>query len=503
MNMKRLHRYMAACVPVAAALLAASCGKSAATPDRMAAEAPAMVPDYAGVTFPVNIAAPSFRIESGAEEVTEYQTEVGRCGEAPAMVVRSASASVELPLKQWHKLLERSAGDSIYFRMALRGADGRWTGAPDVVCGVSGNPIDRYLVYRLLYPGYELWNDMGIYQRDLTCYEQTPILENHDFENQCVNCHNFSANDPGRGMMVHVRGKQGGTLVSKAGQVEKVSSRMAGLDHGATYPGWSRDGRHIAFSANDVAQVFHSSGRKPIEVVDMGADLIVYDTETHRAFTDSIVSGRHHMETFPTWTPDGTRIYFCRAPQVNENSALDSVRYDLCRVDFEPESGRFSNVQVVYEASADTASVSFPRVSPDGRWLMFTLSRYGNFSIWHPEAQLCVMDLTTGQWRELGPEVNSDDVESYHSWSSDGRWFIFSSKRMDGLWARPFIASFDPATGEAGRAFAVPQESAEFYRYFSKTYNIPELISAPVTCADGLLEGITGQQAAPVTLIKN
>lgn len=485
-----------------AAAFATACGPGAVKPDRMAAQPPAMHPDYAGVTLPPNIAAPSFNVVPDFA-VSEYQTEIGRCGQAPAIVIISSEPAVEPPLGKWRGLLGKSAGDSIYFRMSVRdAATGQWIGAPDVVCPVSKHPIDGYLVYRQLYPGYEMWSDMGIYQRSLESYDVIPLLENKDLNNQCINCHNFSANDPSRGMMAHVRGPQGGTLVSKDGKVEKISSRMEGLDHGATYPSWSCDGRHIAFSANNVVQVFHTVGTKPIEVVDMGADLIVYDTETHKAYTDSMISGTHHLETFPHWTPDGTRIYFCRADGMTEDTRFDTVRYDLYRVDFDRVTGRFSNLQLVYEASADSMSVSFPRVSPDGRWLMFTRSRYGNFSIWHPEAQLCLLDLTDGTIREMD-EVNSDNIESYHSWSSDGNWFVFSSKRLDGLTARPFIASFNSATGVAGRPFALPQESAEFYRLQTKTYNIPELIVAPVTNRDALFDGIVGQSAKPVMLIKN
>ncbi len=486
-----------------AALLAASmcgCGRQTVTPDMVTGDAIVLDPDYAGATFPVNIAAPTFRIKADST-ATGYQTLLGQCGHEPSIVIRSDDPVVEIPSGKWKALLEQSAGDSIYMRMAVRDQSGKWIGAPDVVCPVSEHPVDGYLVYRLLYPGYELWREIGIYQRDLTSYKQTPLVENKDFDIQCVNCHNFSANDPQRGMMLHVRGKQGGTLISKNGVVEKVSSRMEGLDHGATYPSWNADGRFIAFSANSVGQVFHSVGTKTIEVVDMGADLIVYDTETHKAYTDSIISGTHHVETFPSWAPDGTRIYFCRAVERGEGNPFTNMRYDLCRIDFDRATGRFSNLQTVYEASADSMSVSFPRVSPDGRWLMFTRASYGNFSIWHPEAQLCLLDLHTGAIRELD-EVNSDDIESYHSWSSDGRWFVFSSKRMDGLWARPFIASFDPATGVAGKPFPVPQESADFYHMFTKTFNIPEFITSPVDNADRLLNGIVGQEAKPVQLIK-
>lgn len=456
-----------------------------------------MSPEYRGATYPANIAAPAFRLE--AEGAKDFQVEVGREGENPVICVSADSeGGVSLPLKKWRKLLDESRGGNIYFRISAD-FDGRRLAAPDVLSPISENPIDGYLCYRLLYPGYELWTAIGIYERDLSNYEQTPILENKDFDQQCVNCHNFSSNSPEQGMMIHVRGAQGGTLISREGKVEKINSRFIGANHGATYPGWSRDGRFIAFSANDVGQVFHSSGSKPIEVVDRAADLMVYNVETRTAYSDSVISGDRYIETFPNWSPDGRTIFFCRTNSVTDSSPLDSMRYDLCSVNFNPENGRFSDVKVLYDAAADSASVSFPRCSPDGRWLMFTRSSYGNFSIWHPESELCLMDLTTGTWRTMD-EVNSESIESYHSWDTSGRWFVFSSKRLDGLWARPFIAAFNPETGMAATPFCLPQKTPDFYDEFTRTFNIPELISTPVENMDALLHGIISQQPIDIQL---
>ena len=119
-------------------------------------------------------------------------------------------------------------------------------------------------------------------------------------------------------------------------------------------------------------------------------------------------------------------------------------------------------------------------VSPDGNYLMFTLSGYGNFSIWHPESDLYLLDLRNGEVRCL-KEVNSKRVESFHNWSSSGKWFVFSSKRIDGLWAHPYIASFDPSTGVAGKPFPVPQEEPDFYLTFMQSFNLPEFLIRPVT----------------------
>lgn len=485
-----------------AALALGSCS-GRHNPETRTLDVPELKPDYAGVTFAPNIAAPAFTIMAQADA---WQTEIGLCGSEPEITVASGSdGGVVIPPAKWCSLLERAAGDSIYFRFAAKGPDGRWNGArADVVCPVAADPIDGYLVYRLLYPGYELWSSIGIYERNLADYTQRPLLENKDFDNQCINCHNFAANSPARGMMVHVRGAQGGTLIARGGNVEKINSNFTGAAHGATYPGWSRDGRFIAYSANQVGQVFHSSGTKPIEVLDQAADLMVYDVEGHIAYSDSLICNTPAIETFPNWSADGRTLYFCRAelsrPDLPE-TAPDSIRYDLCAIDFDPATRRFSNLRTLFEASAQGRSVAFPRTSPDGRWLMFTLMDYGTFSIWHPESQLCLMDLTTGQWREMD-EVNSDSVDSYHSWSSDGKWFVFSSKRLDGLWARPYFAAFDSATGRASKPFALPQRRAGFYDTFTKTYNIPELITEPVADPEALLNGITGMQPVDIQLVQ-
>lgn len=170
---------------VAAFALALGACTNPKTPTTRTLDVPVLTPDYAGVTFAPNIAAPSFTI---AAEARAWQTEIGRCGEQPQITVLSGSdGRVEIPLKKWRRLLEEAKGDSIYFRFAAKGDDGSWNGAvSDVVCPVSANPIDGYLVYRLLYPGYELWSSIGIYERNLANYDQRPVLENKDFDRQCI-----------------------------------------------------------------------------------------------------------------------------------------------------------------------------------------------------------------------------------------------------------------------------------------------------------------------------
>ena len=77
--------------------------------------------------------------------------------------------------------------------------------------------------------------------------------------------------------------------------------------------------------------------------------------------------------------------------------------------------------------------------------------------------------------------ANSDQVESYHSWSHDGRWMVFSSRRLDGLYTRPYIVYVDKQ-GNVSKPFLLPQKDPKrFYADLMFSYNIPEFITGAVT----------------------
>jgi putative cytochrome c binding protein len=455
-------------------ILMTACNQGKIIPDIYIDRPPTLFPDYTEVTFPINIAPPNFQIEEDGEE---FYVEIG-FEDKVVFTRKNKESEMIIPMKQWHKLVSVAAGNEFYIRISIRNKE-KWMQYKEIRNSISTDPIDPYLVYRLLYPGYELWNQMGIYQRNLTSYEEIPIIENRSDKSTCMNCHTFCQNNP-ETMMIHIRGNNGGTIISRDGKVWKTDVRKPGMNNGGTYAAWHPDGRYIAYSVNEIQQFFHSTGKKPIEVSDRESDLIIWDCETNRIITDSLIYGPEWMETFPAWSPDGKMLYFCRSKAITTQTSLDSIYYDLYKIPFDAHKQTFGKPECVYEASALHKSISFPRISPNGNYLMFTSSDYGNFSIWHPESELCLLNLQSGNIRNM-QEVNSDDVESFHTWSSSGKWFVFSSKRVDGLWAHPFIAYFNPATGLAGKPFMVPQKNPEFYSTFTKTFNLPELITVPIT----------------------
>jgi dipeptidyl aminopeptidase/acylaminoacyl peptidase len=156
---------------------------------------------------------------------------------------------------------------------------------------------------------------------------------------------------------------------------------------------------------------------------------------------------------------------------------IEETRYDIVRVPFDQESVTFGNTEIVFNASEKGKSASFPRISPDGRYLVFTLADYGTFPIWHREADLYLLDLQNGESKKMN--LNSDDNESYHAWSSNGKWLVFSSKRTDGRSTRPFFAYFD-SWDSTGKPFILPQKDPAFYGSMMESFNIPEFVNGKI-----------------------
>ncbi len=457
---------------ISLALILQACGQRVTVSSRMDEEAE-MFPDYRDVTVPCNIAPLNFCC-LGEEDAVLLAEKDGE-----EFQIRSKKGLFAFSRKQW-KMLTSTAG-TVSLTVAVR-SDNGWTALRPFTITVSSDRIDPYLSYRLIPPGYQAWNIMGIYQRNLESYRQTAVYENKLTDRNCVNCHSYPAGNPSK-MVFHSREVFGGTVLIDGGDIQKLNTKTDSTVSALVYPYWHPSGKYIAFSVNKTSQDFFNHDPNRIEVYDSASDVVVFNVENKTIAWSPLTKSASSFETFPTFSPDGKWLYFCSAKAVSEMPKdYDKVKYSLCRIAFDAEIQSFGEeVDTLYSAPRGGKSVSFPRISPDGRFLVFTLHEYGNFSIWHKGADLWALDLENPD-SEAFPlaEANSEDVESYHSWSRNSRWLVFSSRREDGLYTRPYITHIDE-NGQASKPFLLPQKNPlEYYEELMVSYNIPELTESKV-----------------------
>ena len=432
---------------------------------------PGIFPDYTDVTVPYNIAPLNFALTcpvAGAYAVFSAGKQ--------KLTVKARKGKFTIPASQWSDLLKVATGSSI--TVTIHAKDNEWKSFRPFCIFVAVEPVDPYIAYRLIEPGYALWNQMGIYQRNLENYSETVIMENRLTGGNCMNCHSFCMQNPEK-MLFHMRDLYSGTLILNGRHIEKLDTKTEQTISPLVYPSWHPSGNYVAFSVNVTRQSYHMNHPNRIEVYDEASDVVVYDVKKNEIITSSVLSSDDRFETFPAFSPDGKKLFFCSAKALTMPHSYEELKYSLYAISFDPENRSFGSViDTLYHAESAGKSVSFPRVSPDGKYLMYVLSEYGNFSIWHKDADLHMIEISTGKHYPL-EALNSADAESYHSWSSNSRWVVFSSRRIDGLYTRPYIAYIN-TEGKPSKPFLLPQKDTDFYHRSLKSYNIPEFITGKV-----------------------
>jgi len=457
---------------------------------------PSIDPDYTGVTIPYNIAPLNFKItEDGTSFFARFSA-----GSKTAIEAGSKDGIISIPEGKWKKMLKENKGDEFNIEVYVKDKNKGWSKFKTITNKIAPEPVDPYITYRLLYPGYESWTAIFIKQRSLESFGERSIIENSLVDENCLNCHSYNNNSKSDNFLFHMRGSMGGTYFYTGGGFRKVNLKAKEMKNGAVYPRWHPSGKFVAFSSNKIVQQFHSALSKKVEVSDLESSLVLYDIDRNEIMDIDLPYKEQSMDTYPEWSPDGKYLYFCRAPKVGEVFKYDSVRYNLCRVPFDPAIRKTGSVELIFDASALNKSVSFPRISPDGKFLMLTLHNYGCFPIWHKEADLLSINLQTLQPSKMA--LNSDFTDSYHSWSSNSRWLVFSSKRIDGLTARFFISYIDEK-GNSAKPFILPQKDPEFYQRFLKSFNLPEFSTLEVRVNPGRIRRSAEGEALQVKWVEN
>ena len=487
MRKYRRHLIVALAAALAVALVWLP-GLGAASPAGAPAEAaaagrpPQIHPDFSGAVIPPNIAPLNFVVrDRGSRYVVRIRSQQDRTIE-----VASRSGTITIPEKPWHELLDANRGGRLEFEVSVRpDGGGVWQRFDTFSCTIAREDIDGYLAYRRIHPVHSAWRDMGIYQRDLHGFGESIILTGEYFGGGCVNCHTFCRNRT-ETMLVSTRSKEykNAATIVRAGATEKVDATFG-------YSAWHPSGKILVFHSAKIVMFQHAAAAEIRDVIDLDSYLAYYNADARTVKTAPALSRKDRLETYPAWSPDGRYLYFCSAPLTwTRRDAIpeqyDQIKYDLVRIAYDVERDVWGTPETVLSAKETGQSILEPRLSPDGRWLLVCMCQYGCFPVYQQSSDLYLVDLEAAQrigryeYRRL--EVNSDQSESWHSWSSNSRWIAFSSKRGNGTFTRTYLSYVDP-NGAAHPPLLLPQKDPTYYDSCLWTYSVPELTLEPVRVA--------------------
>jgi len=471
-SFSQLMRTVRAMCFLALALLLSACSKGVKDPVK-SPHLPQIYPDYTGVTIPAGIAPLDFNAADEKAEAVDVTVRGSKGG-----TLHVCGAWARFGEKAWKELTEQNQGGRLTVTVCVR-KDGKWTRYKDFDIYVSSDRLDDWgLTYRRITPGYEVGGNIGIYQRDLHSFREYPILTETAVPGRCMNCHTANRTDP-RQFTAQIRGEGGGTLIQKDGVQRWLDTKTDSTKAAGSYAYWHPDGDYCAYATNAVFQAFFVGTGQRIEVYHTFSNIVVLDTRNNELVLSPLLQ-TEDLEIFPAFSADGKYLYYSTSKPCRVPAEYEKVKCSLCRIGFDAATGTFAQqADTLLNGPEDDLSYTLARPSYDGRWLMYCSSARSNFPVAQTDGDLCLMDLKTGETRKID-EANSPQTESYHNWSSDSRWFVFVSKRENGMYAQLFIAHIDEA-GRVSKPFLLPQRNPrKFYREMMDSYNVPDFTRTKV-----------------------
>ena len=444
-----------------------------------------------GAVFPPNLCAPFIEWQDEANDVWQVRIEIEGLDLAWKCVSRRRRWRVSSAI--WRSIREHAIDrDCVIQIMGVRQSgprDSVYVSEP-VRVRVSRDPVDDYVVYRLVTPPFSMKSSPDTFVRHVGSTRTEPLLRGHG--RYCFNCHVFSSQAGTSGKLcIQARyvGQTQQTLKTYLGVYD------VGLQRGwkvelpfaiqmSTFTAWSPDCSKLAVSVNQqlttLSPVIHESQSVRLPT----SDIAIYGLSANAAYLLPGASGPDSLTLYPRWTPDGKSIVFCFTPKVSRGV---KAKLDLRVVPF--NGGRGGKPTSIPGASNNGRSNYYPRFSPDGKWLSFCQSDGGSLIKPSSDIYLLPGDLR-GPARRL--ECNAAlAADSWHSWSSNSRWLVFASKRDDGIYARLYLAHIDEG-GRASPAVRLPVAQPPL-----ASFNIPELLAKrPQIPERGLFEAIRIERPA-------
>lgn len=312
----------------------------------------------------------------------------------------------------------------------------------------------------------------------------------------CANCHSFAAN--GKTLGLDMDGPQNDKgLYALAAVDKKMTIRNQNMVSWSSFRGEegaqlrvgfmsqvSPDGRYVMTTIRPpgakTSQFYYVSNFKDYRFLQVfyptRGILAWYDRTTKKLQPLPGADDPAYIQSNAVWSPDGKYLVFSRAvardPYRDDgkmasyaNDPLEvQIQYDLYRIPF--NNGKGGAAEPIAGASQNGMSNSFPKISPDGKWIVFVEAHNGQ--LMRPDGKLFIVPASGGTARQM--KCNTSLMNSWHSFSPNGRWLVFSSKSRS-PYTQMYLTHLD-AEGNDTPSILIENSTAA-----NRAVNIPEFIN--------------------------
>jgi tetratricopeptide (TPR) repeat protein len=416
----------------------------------------AMAYPATGTLFPPEIVPPEFRWEDANPQACAWLVQVELADGGPAVCCVTRQKQWTPSVQDWERI--KAASKEREARILVIGVPpGRpvqAVSAASLAIRTSTDEVGAPLFYREVNlpfvdavkdPSLIRWRfgSIASKQRPSVILEGMPV---------CGNCHSFSQDGRLLGMDVDYANSKASYVITPIRQnmVLATSDIITWNDYrkedGEQTFGLlsqvSPDGRYVISTVKDksvfvpMPDLAFSQLFFPIKGI-----LCVYDCRTKTFSPLPGADDPQYVQSNPTWSPDGKHVLFARSRAYDLKHTVGQGKilltreeckefvedgkpflFDLCRVPF--NEGKGGAAEPLAGASNNGMSNYFGRYSPDGRWIVFCRAR--SYMLLQKDSELYILPAEGGQARRL--DCNTSRMNSWHSWSPNGKWLAFSSK---------------------------------------------------------------------------
>jgi len=450
--------------------------------------------------FPKDMAPPAFIWKDEDQNADEWQVTL-KTGKSVIVDKTKVSQKFWKPSREvWNSIL--ASGPEKIYTFTVRPNSIGFNTEASVTFTISTDPVDAAIFFRSVPLPFKFarenmknikWclGDVGSDSKPHAVLQNMPV---------CANCHSFSADGKEIAMDVDAIDDKGAyvstsfrenTLFTSDSIMSWSKFQMGKFTYGLLSQ-ISPDGRYVISTLHD-CEIFVD--RKDLEYSQLffpfKGILEVYDRKEKRNFELPGANDTTFVQSNPCWTPDGKNILFARAraKHYNESGILngsvprkqDETRYkkfeksyldrdslfkfDIYSIPF--NTGKGGKAIPVEGASNNGLSNYFPKVSPDGKWLVFCQAE--SFMLLQKDSKLAIMNMNGGKPQVLS--CNSQNMNSWHSWSPNSKWLVFSSKALS-----PYTQLFLTHINEDGTD--TPPVYLDNFSFDKFANNIPEFVNA-------------------------